>query len=162
MAVSAEARAAVRAAFDGRCGYCGVSETFVGGALEIDHVHPLAAGGSDEIENLVYACTACNRFKGDYAPASDAPEALRLLHPQHDDMGVHITETTHGRLLRLTARGWFHIQRLHLNRAQLVDMRLLYRAMQTQKDRLFERAKQRRGYNEKTARFSVRLPVYER
>ncbi|WP_437954021.1 HNH endonuclease [Sorangium sp. So ce296] len=22
----------------------------------------MAAGGSDDIENLVYACTACNRF----------------------------------------------------------------------------------------------------
>jgi len=41
MAVSAEARAAVRAAFGGRCGYCGVSETFVGDELEIDHFHPL-------------------------------------------------------------------------------------------------------------------------
>lgn len=65
MAVSVETRAAVRIAFGGRCGYCGVSETSVGGALERDHVHPVAAGGSDEIENLVYACTACNRFKGD-------------------------------------------------------------------------------------------------
>ncbi|WP_436621099.1 HNH endonuclease [Sorangium sp. So ce136] len=40
----------------------------MGGELEIDHFHPLAAGGSDDVENLVYACTACNRFKGDYAP----------------------------------------------------------------------------------------------
>lgn len=70
MAVSAETRAAVRAAFDGRCGYCDVSETSVGGALEIDHFHPVAVGGSDATENLVYACTACNRFKGDHAPLS--------------------------------------------------------------------------------------------
>jgi len=40
MAVSAEARTAVRAAFGGRCGYCGVSETSVGGELEIDHHLP--------------------------------------------------------------------------------------------------------------------------
>ncbi|WP_437808131.1 HNH endonuclease [Sorangium sp. So ce1078] len=58
MTVSTEARAIVRVAFGGRCGYCGVSETSVGGELEIDHFHPLAAGGSDDIENLVYACTA--------------------------------------------------------------------------------------------------------
>ena len=32
------------------------------GKLEIDHFHPQAAGGSDDIENLIYACTACNRF----------------------------------------------------------------------------------------------------
>ncbi|HTN88093.1 MAG TPA: HNH endonuclease signature motif containing protein [Sorangium sp.] len=114
MAVSTEARSIVRAAFGGRCGYCGVSETSVGGELEIDHFHPLAAGGSDDIENLVYACTACNRFKGDYAPAPDAPESLRLLRPQRDDFGAHVEETVHGRLIGLTPRGWFHIQRLHL------------------------------------------------
>jgi len=136
MAVSAETRAAVRAAFDGRCGYCGVPETFVGGALEIDHFHPLAAGGSDAIENLVYACTTCNRFKGDYVAAPDAPDALRLLHPRRDERGAHITETTGGRLLGLTPRGWFHIQRLHLNRVQLIELRHLQGIAQTQKDEL--------------------------
>src|SRR3954470_14932938 len=99
MAVSAEARATVRAAFDGRCGYCGVSESSVGGELEIDHFHPQAAGGSDDFENLVYACTTCNRFKGDYGPTRDAPESLQLLRPHRDDMGAHIVETAHGRLL---------------------------------------------------------------
>lgn len=136
MAVTTETRAAVRAAFGGRCGYCGVSEASVGGELEIDHFHPQAAGGSDEIGNLVYACTACNRFKGDYAPALDAPESLRLLRPQRDDMNAHITETAHGRLLGLTPRGWFHIQRLHLNRLQLIEMRQLHRVMEEQRDEL--------------------------
>ncbi len=136
MAVTIEARAAVRAAFGGRCGYCGVSEASVGGELEIDHFHPQAAGGSDELHNLVYACTACNRFKGDYAPALDAPESLRLLRPQRDDVNVHIAETVHGRLLGLTPRGWFHIQRLHLNRPQLIEMRNLHRVVQAQKDEL--------------------------
>jgi len=69
MAVPEASRAATRTAYGGRCGYCGVAETAVGCELEIDHFHPVAAGGSDDEENLVYACTACNRFKGDYAPA---------------------------------------------------------------------------------------------
>jgi HNH endonuclease len=136
MAVSAETRAAVRMTFGGRCSYCGVSETSVGGALEIDHVHPLAAGGSDEIENLVYACTACNRFKGEYAPPPDAPESLRLLHPRRDDTSAHISATAQGRLLGLTPRGWFHIQRLHLNRAQLIELRHLHLLLGAQRDEL--------------------------
>jgi hypothetical protein len=138
MAVSAATRAAVRAAFGSRCAYCGVSESFVGVELEMDHFHPVAAGGSDEIENLVYACTACNRFKGDYAPAPDAPESLRLLRPQQDDSAMHIAETSHGRLVGLTPRGWFHIQRLHLNRAQLIEMRHLHRVIQSQKDEILQ------------------------
>src|SRR5262245_9811261 len=136
MAIPAEARAAVRAAFDGRCGYCGVSEIFVGGELEIDHVHPVVAGGCDDIENLVYCCAACNRFKGDYAPAADVPDSLRLLRPQRDDMGAHIAETVHGWLLGITPRGWFHIRRVHLNRPQLVEARRLRRLLEAQTDEL--------------------------
>lgn len=133
MAISAEARATVRTAFGGRCGYCGVSETSVGGELEIDHFHPQAAGGSDDIENLVYSCTACNRFKGDYAPTTDTPDSLRLLHPRRDDLTAHLDETVHGRLVGLTPRGWFHIQRLHLNRPQLVELRRLHNTLRAQK-----------------------------
>lgn len=51
-------------------------------------------------------------------------------------MSAHITETAHGRLLGITPRGWFHIQRLHLNRAQLIEMRHLHLLMQAQKDEL--------------------------
>jgi FtsZ-binding cell division protein ZapB len=136
MAVSEASRAATRTAYGGRCGYCGVSETAVGCELEIDHFHPVVAGGSDDDKNLVYACTACNRFKGDYAPAPGAPETLKLLHPKHDNSEVHILETAQGRLSGLTARGWFHIQRLHLNRIQLVEMRGLRRMEHTLRDEL--------------------------
>lgn len=136
MAVSAELRAIVRASFGGRCGYCDVSETSVGGELEIDHFHPLAAGGSDALDNLVYACTACNRFKGDYAAGVEAPESLRLLHPTRDDVTAHIVETAQGSLLGNSPRGWFHIQRVHLNRPLLVEMRRLRRIARIQEDDL--------------------------
>ncbi len=136
MGISAELRATVRAAFGGRCGYCGVSETSVGGELEIDHFRPVAAGGSDAPENLVYACTPCNRFKGDYAPAEGGPEGLRLLHPLRDDMGAHIVETAQGALLGITPRGWFHVRRIQLNRSLLIEARRTLRFEQIQKDDL--------------------------
>lgn len=45
------------------CRFCGkqAPET----ALEIDHVKPKSAGGSDDYANLVTACVDCNRGKGD-------------------------------------------------------------------------------------------------
>ena len=55
------------------------------------------------------------------------PEAspdLMLLHPQQDDLSAHIGSLPDGRLIGLTKRGWFHIQRLRLNRAQLIELRL--------------------------------------
>jgi 5-methylcytosine-specific restriction endonuclease McrA len=41
------------------CAYCGDTEQ-----IEIDHVVPLARGGTHEIANLVAACFTCNRGKG--------------------------------------------------------------------------------------------------
>ena len=43
----------------GRCVKCGSREN-----LEIDHVVPLARGGSNRLENLQLLCRDCNRRKG--------------------------------------------------------------------------------------------------
>ncbi len=125
MTITPRIRAAVREAYGRRCGYCGVLEVWVGGELEIDHFRPVVCGGTDALDNLVYACTICNRFKGDYWPMPNAPETLRLLHPMQDDVAAHLLETADGRLIGLTPRGWFHIERLHLNRPQLIELRRL-------------------------------------
>ncbi len=128
MTPTPEIRATVREAYGRCCGYCGVSEVWVGGELEIDHFCPQRHGGTDTLDNLVYACTICNRFKSDYCPTADAPEGLWLLHPGQDDLSAHLLETADSRLVGLTPRGWFHIDRLRLNRPQLIDLRQLRRA----------------------------------
>ena len=122
MTLDSELRAVVREAYRRCCGYCGVCEHNVGGMLEIDHFRPLRHSGTNALDNLVYACTTCNRFKGDYWPAPDVPESLSLLHPGRDK-STHLLETVEGRLAGLTPRGWFHIERLHLNRPQLIALR---------------------------------------
>ncbi len=66
--VSQMLRESIRALYGFRCGYCGVTETEAGGQLEIDHFRPRSHGGEDALDNLVYACPTCNRFKGDYWP----------------------------------------------------------------------------------------------
>jgi 5-methylcytosine-specific restriction endonuclease McrA len=42
-----------------QCVYCLVSS----GPFEIDHVHPVSRGGTNDPRNLVVACRACNRAK---------------------------------------------------------------------------------------------------
>jgi len=44
------------------CAYCGASPPDV--LLEADHIHPVAEGGTNEMDNLVTACVDCNRGKG--------------------------------------------------------------------------------------------------
>jgi hypothetical protein len=123
MSITAKDRQAVRETYGHCCGYCGVSESDNGGRLEIDHYRPTTKGGEDNLDNLVYACVHCNRFKGSYWPDEDDPQSFYLLHPGEDDISPHLQMTASGRLEGLTPRGWFHIRRLHLNRPQLVVWR---------------------------------------
>jgi 5-methylcytosine-specific restriction endonuclease McrA len=97
MAISTETREQVRQRFGYRCGYCGVHEYDVGSELEIDYFQPLAQGGTDDLENLVYCCSACNNFKHDYWPARDAAtNPRRLLHPLQDKLEEHLVEDENG------------------------------------------------------------------
>lgn len=45
------------------CSYCGHHPPDV--LLEVDHIVPRAAGGSDDMANLITACADCNRGKAD-------------------------------------------------------------------------------------------------
>ena len=117
---------AIRRRYQYACGYCGVTEVDVGGGLTVDHHRPRSAGGGDDEDNLVYACARCNQYKGDFWPASDgvAPQQ-RVLHPQLDDLAVHLVEDERtGHLQGLSETGRFHITLLRLNRPQLVAHRL--------------------------------------
>lgn len=61
-----------------RCIYCGVTSRE--SQLEVDHVIPVAKGGTNEIGNLVVACKPCNRGKG----------KRMLLDVTEGDIGVYV------------------------------------------------------------------------
>jgi hypothetical protein len=129
----------VRARWNARCGYCGVTEEDVGGDLTVDHFVPVVAGGGESDENLVYACFRCNLFKGEFHPTSeDRTNGRVVLHPLCDDVSKHLClEETTGKLQALTETGPFHIAILRLNRKGLVAFRL--------RRRFFELVLERRG-----------------
>ena len=91
--------------------------------MQVDHYQPVTKGGSDDFDNLVYACSHCNRFKGNYWPKPNSPDSFHLLHPVEDDLSAHLQLMVNGQLNGLTPRGWFHIRRLQLNRPQLIIWR---------------------------------------
>lgn len=118
--IRAQTKRIVRAVYAFRCGYCGVSEAQVGAELTFDHFRPQSQGGTDDAADLVYACHACNEFKGDYwTENSDT----RLLHPLTDDLAQHVFEEINGTLRALTTLGQVYVERLQLNRAALVAQR---------------------------------------
>lgn len=69
-----------------RCGYCLSDEALTGTPLTIDHIVPLAAGGSSERDNLWLACRACNEFKHARINAEDPDtgELVPLFNPRTD------------------------------------------------------------------------------
>ncbi|WP_184198745.1 HNH endonuclease [Armatimonas rosea] len=125
--VSAQVRQQVRTFFQFRCGYCGVSEAEYGASLTIDHYQPVSRGGSDDSENLVYCCHACNEFKSDYW---NPDSSQRILNPRHDDMSFHLRENDNAELEGLTETGIFHLTRLQLNRSALLLQRQIRRRQQ--------------------------------
>lgn len=55
------------------CQYCGNHPPEV--VLEVDHIKPVAEGGTNDLYNLVTACFGCNRGKAD-VPLSSVPDSL--------------------------------------------------------------------------------------
>lgn len=124
MAISAETREQVRKLFAYRYGYCGVHEHDVGSELEIDHFQPRSQGGLDDLDNLVYCCSACNLFKQGYWPAGDgSTNPRRFLHPLKDKLEEHLVEDEDGQLRAISETGAFHLARFRLNRPQLRALR---------------------------------------
>lgn len=56
------------------CQYCGQTPPSV--VLEVDHINPVAAGGTDEIDNLTTSCFDCNRGKSD-GLLQNVPQTVR-------------------------------------------------------------------------------------
>ncbi len=118
MTLRAEDREMVRRRAGYGCEFCGVHETDAGGELTIDHFQPKARGGGDDLENLLYCCIRCNQHKHDYWPASS--EDPSLWNPRQEGADKHFLMLDDGTLRPLTPTGAFTLNRLRLNRSQLV------------------------------------------
>ena len=59
---------------DFSCVYCGATPPSV--ILQIDHIHPVAQGGKNDIDNLITSCQSCNIGKGANL-LSNVPQTLK-------------------------------------------------------------------------------------
>ncbi len=124
--IAAEVRARVRAQAGDRCGYCRSPQRLVLGWLEIEHIIPTAAGGSDEEENLWLGCRLCNNYKGVQTEAID-PETgqrVRLFDPRRERWADHFAWSDDGtRVLGRTPCGRATVIALQLNNLIAVMVR---------------------------------------
>lgn len=119
-------RARVREQAGHRCGYCLAPQHLVLGWLEIEHIIPQCAGGTDEELNLWLGCRLCNAYKSDQTHGTD-PETgqqVRLFDPRRQHWSEHFEWSEDGtRVIGKTPTGRVTVLSLQLNNAIAVMVR---------------------------------------
>lgn len=121
-----ETQRLVRQRANERCEYCHTSERWQYVRFTVDHIVPLAQGGSDTPDNLALACFHCNRRKSDRLTAldPDSGEEVSLFNPRQDDWREHFTWSADGLLvIGLTPVGRATVEALALNRERVINIR---------------------------------------
>lgn len=88
-AASKRLRFAVFARDGFSCRYCGQQSDAV--PLVVDHMIPVVAGGTNDIENLITACEPCNQGKAATTLSQHAPnesDRLARMQEQHEQLRV--------------------------------------------------------------------------
>jgi hypothetical protein len=101
-----------------RCGYCLSPQRLVMARLEIEHIIPLAAGGSDEEFNLWLACPLCNGHKSDRVRHMDPAtgQQVPIFNPRTQKWFEHFGWTADGlRIVGKTTSGRATVAALHLD-----------------------------------------------
>lgn len=121
-----ELRELVRKRADYLCEYCHTSERWQYVRFTLDHVIPLAEGGSDGFENLALACFHCNRRKSNKQKGTDpqSGKTVLLFNPRTHSWSEHFSWTTDGlSVLPHSATGRATVALLELNRERILQIR---------------------------------------
>lgn len=119
-------RQKVRQRAGNRCEYCLSNQDYIMGRLQIDHIQPLAKGGTDTEDNLCLACELCNQYKWIQTESLDpqSGETVSLFHPRQQQWKEHFTWSAEGtEIIGLTACDRATIDALRLNNNLAVIVR---------------------------------------
>jgi hypothetical protein len=116
--IPAEVDRRVREAAGNRCGYCLSPQRLVMARLEVEHIVPLARGGSNDETNLWLACPICNSHKSDKTDAVDPETGERcpLFNPRAQKWAEHFRWSADGiRIVGISPMGRATVGALHLS-----------------------------------------------
>jgi HNH endonuclease len=108
------------------CEYCHTAEHWQYVPFTVDHIVPLAQGGTTMLGNLALACFHCNRRKSTQRTAQDPQSGtvVPLFNPRQHVWSEHFVWSVDGLLLLgLTPIGRATITALALNRERIVAIR---------------------------------------
>jgi hypothetical protein len=110
------------------CEYCGSQEAYSPDPFSVEHILPIAKGGTHALSNLAYACQGCNNRKYVHTEAIDplTGELVALYHPRRDRWAEHfIWNEDYTRMLGLSPTGRATVEALALNHTGVVNLRRL-------------------------------------
>ena len=111
-----------------RCEYCRSPKAFATGPFEVEHIVPLAKGGSNDFDNLAYSCDGCNGHKNARTAAKDLLTGVEvpLFHPRLDSWDEHFSWYKNNvHIAGKTPVGRVTVHLLRMNREELVNLRTL-------------------------------------
>lgn len=117
---------AVRQRARHQCEYCRSPEEINTDPFSIEHIHPVARGGTDDEDNLALSCLGCNLAKGTRVEGFDLVTNLQvaLFPPRHQRWSEHFEWSENfERVEPLTATGRATILVLDLNHRKLCNLR---------------------------------------
>ncbi len=113
------------------CEYCGSQEEYSPDTFSVEHIIPLAKGGTNEVGNLANACQRCNNHKYVSIEAIEplTGEIVSLYHPRQNRWSDHFAwDEDYTFVVGLTPTGRATVAKLELNRKGVVNLRRLLRA----------------------------------
>jgi 5-methylcytosine-specific restriction endonuclease McrA len=114
------------------CEYCRTCRRIIGMPLVMDHIIPIAFGGSNERENFAAACYRCNEFKGSKTEGIDPATGMLipLFNPRSQIWKKHFIWANGGtHIIGLTPTGRATVITLRMNNEYIVGSRNLWVAM---------------------------------
>ena len=124
--VSENVRQRIRERAGNRCEYCLSHQNYIMGWLQIDHIYPTIAGGTNDEDNLCLACELCNQYKWTKVEGVDpiTEQNVVLFHPRQQRWVEHFAWGSNGtEIMGLTACGRATVIALKLNNELAVTVR---------------------------------------
>lgn len=123
--VSELVRNQVKERATGRCEYCRLPEEVARLSHQVDHIVPPRHSGSNEPDNLAWACFRCNNNKGTDISTIDVEtnQLVRLYNPRTQQWDEHFVIEDTGHIVGKTPQGRATARLLDMNNDNEVEVR---------------------------------------
>lgn len=116
----------------GCCEYCQSQNCYSPDPFSVEHIIPISKSGSNNAENLAFACQGCNNRKYNHTESIDplTGKTVPLFHPRQQKWSDHFTWNEDcSIIIGHTPTGRATVERLLLNRTGVMNLRRVLHAI---------------------------------